>query len=162
MTIARPYPERIAELERNLEITRQQYRDADHALRLVTEDRNRLRVEIGTLRFEATQMLAENANHVLALDSLRTERAWLKDNARQQAERILELEAGVEQMRAHEHSGGDGWWKGWDMLNEATGQHDLPPTRAEAFAVGEAARDELVRQAQEMGLYDTLDNGDRD
>lgn len=30
-----------------------------------------------------------------------------------------ELLAAVDQMRAHEDAGGEGWWKGWEMLKAA-------------------------------------------
>lgn len=30
--------------------------------------------------------------------------------------------AAVEQMLAHEESGGDGWWRGWEMLRAAHGK----------------------------------------
>lgn len=34
-------------------------------------------------------------------------------------DRIEEYAAAVEQMLAHEQSGGDGWWKGFEMLKAA-------------------------------------------
>ena len=30
-----------------------------------------------------------------------------------------DYDAGVEQMLAYEQAGGDGWWKGWEMLKAA-------------------------------------------
>jgi hypothetical protein len=32
---------------------------------------------------------------------------------------VEQYRAGVEQMLAYEQAGGDGWWKGWDMLKAA-------------------------------------------
>lgn len=45
-------------------------------------------------------------------------------------EQIERLRAGVEQMLANEQAGGDGWWKGWEMLkaaySEEFGKEDQP------------------------------------
>ncbi len=39
--------------------------------------------------------------------------------AKEAVARVEQYRAGVEQMLAYEQAGGDGWWKGWDMLKAA-------------------------------------------
>lgn len=50
-------------------------------------------------------------------------------------DQLYELRAGVEQMRAHAELGGEGWWKGWEMLKAA---YDAARPKAD----GEQVREE--------------------
>lgn len=149
--LAQPYPERIAELEREvrhlvlgrslaheraesvvkqakeiarlLDITRQQYMDADHGLRLRDTECRRLRSEASELMAEIAgliqvndQLKRDKADRCRAYEMCKASReqvlrenddlrntnahlvkqiAWHVDNAKQQAERIRELEAEV-------------------------------------------------------------------
>lgn len=62
--------------------------------------------------------------------------------------------AGMERMLAHEQAGGDGWWKGWEMLKEA---HSL----AQAIIVdGEAVSEAQRRTEQGEPTTSAVTEGD--
>jgi hypothetical protein len=80
-SLCRPYPETIEELERKLEVSRQQIGDYDHAIRLKD-------TELRRLRSEASELMAENADKALLIADLRQQVAWHVENAKAQAEVI--------------------------------------------------------------------------
>ena len=68
---------------------------------------------------------------VLSADKTRRPVPFLHEMAEPNARLIAaspDFAAGVEQMLAHEQAGGDGWWKGWDMLKAAYAKAKGEPT----------------------------------
>lgn len=151
--LAQPYSERIAELERKLDAyrrvyrqqgreldsTHQQYMDADDAFRKLFEERKRLRVEIGTLRSEASELMAENSDKAVLIADLRQRNDWHTQNAERQASVIREQGAEIERWKQavtilgeHLEDSVKPRQPGPTIVRgQSTGQHDLPPTRAE-------------------------------
>lgn len=169
--LAQPYPERIAELQREVEAlndeieaqvaramfaeeklasTRQQYADADHGSRMwhaqckgLRSANGRLSNEIATLRSEASELMAAEANHIQAIDAykvreahLEQQLAWHVENATKQAEVIRAQGAEIERLKRADVPPADhASWLSPSGLPHiragTTGQYDLPPTRGE-------------------------------